>query len=502
MSASREKNARKDPVITKSTQELRNQQDAKNDRNFYIKCIVAVAALAIAFILCFLYGNDNIRKNMTAVTVDGEKFSAAEVDFYYRSTVDTYSQYFSYLGVDPNKDLDSQKYDETQSWGDFLRDAAVNSLHQTAAMYHTAVADGYTLDEQSQKELDDYSASIDTYCSENAMTRDQFLQTRFGDKMTNEIFMKHTEMMFVASAYMAEQKADTTYSEEELTSYYNEHKADIDRADYEVLTINADYSVIEGYDAENPPEDGYTDAQTKEATEAAHEKALALQKRAEAGESLEALGKEIGDRYYSSKTNASFADYTMYAFNEWVFDDARTSGEIGLVEDTEKNTYYIVKMNQRYRPEYSTVNAGQIFFPAANSGLQPGQEGYEEALQLNLAKAQEDAETALNKYRSGSKSFEEFAAEMGAQNSMMTQLTRGSGKVAPEVDLWLFNDARTVGDTDTIATANGYALVSFEGTDVPAWQVRCSEGLYNQWAVDIYENAPLKTHTLGLKAVK
>ena len=139
--SAKEKKTGADSVLTKNTREMRDKQDANKDRNFYIKCGVAVAALAVAFVLCFLYSNDNIRKGMTAVTVDGEKYTAADLDYYYHTVINQYGAYLSYFGVDVNQDLDAQQYSEDQSWGDYFRTEAVAYLTQTATMYNAAMAD-------------------------------------------------------------------------------------------------------------------------------------------------------------------------------------------------------------------------------------------------------------------------------------------------------------------------------------------------------------------------
>ena len=202
MSASREKNTRKESVLTKNTQELRSRQDANKDRSFYIKCIAAVVALAVVFVLCFLYSNDSIRKNMTAVTVDGEKFTATDLNYYYYTSLDQYGSYLTYFGADSSQDLDAVEYADGQSWGDYFRDSAVLLLTQTVTMYNQAMTDGYEISDELQQEIDDYSASIDSYCESNAMTREQFLTSRYGANMTDEIFMRHLTMSFVASDYM------------------------------------------------------------------------------------------------------------------------------------------------------------------------------------------------------------------------------------------------------------------------------------------------------------
>ena len=139
------KNTRGTSVITKNTQELRTKKDEKQDRNFYIKCAIVVIALLVAFVLCFLYSNQDIRKGLTAVTVDGEKFSATDLDYYYATVLNQYSAYFSYLGVDASQSLDAQQYSEDQSWADYLRSEAVTALTQVASMYHEAMDNGYEI---------------------------------------------------------------------------------------------------------------------------------------------------------------------------------------------------------------------------------------------------------------------------------------------------------------------------------------------------------------------
>ena len=142
-------------------------------------------------------------------------------------------------------------------------------------MYHEAMDNGYEISDELQQQIDDYSASIDEYCQSNSITREQYLQTQYGAKMTDEIFMKHLTMVFVSSDYASDYQNNHEYSDEEISTYYDEHKKDIDLANYEVLTVNADYTGIEGTtegSADETPE--YTDAQTKQAMEAAKEPPL------------------------------------------------------------------------------------------------------------------------------------------------------------------------------------------------------------------------------------
>ena len=507
MSASREKNTRKESVLTKNTQELRSRQDANKDRSFYIKCIAAVVALAVVFVLCFLYSNDSIRKNMTAVTVDGEKFTATDLNYYYYTSLDQYGSYLTYFGADPSQDLDAVEYADGQSWGDYFRDSAVLLLTQTVTMYNQAMADGYEISDELQQEIDDYSASIDSYCESNAMTREQFLTSRYGANMTDEIFMRHLTMSFVASDYMDHYRQTHEYTEEEMEAYYEEHPEEINLASYEVLTVNADYSGIEGVtEGSTDEEPTYTEAQTEQAMDAAKETANAFLDRVDAGESLADIAAEYGENYYSKKTDASYASYTDYTFNDWVFNESRVPGEASVVIDEAKNCWYVVVLDHCERPEYNTVDVRHILIQPLDSGLTEGEDGYEEAEALNNAQAETRAQDILDEYLAGEHTAEafgaladEYSADTDAgEGGLYTQVYKG--QMLDAFENWCFDPVRQAGDTGIVETSSGYHVMYFQGEDLPYWQVRCIDGLYTQWQDDIFNGATVKRHLLGIQA--
>ncbi len=503
-----EKKTGADSVLTKNTREMREKKDKNQDRKFYIKCGVAVVALAVAFVLCFLYNNDNIRKGMTAVTVDGEKFSATDLDFYYHTTLNQYSTYLGYLGVDINQDLDNQMYSEDESWGDYFRSEAVTALKQNVSMYHAAMDAGYEVTEEVQKKIDDFSASIDSYCENSAMTREQFLQSQYGDKMTNDIFMKHLTMMFVSSAYADDYQKNHEYTDEDLTNYYNEHQNDIDLASYEVLTVNADYTGIEGTtegSSDETPE--YTAEQTAKAMEAAKETANAFLDRVNSGEKLSDIGDEYGAQYYSNKEDVSYSSFTDYAFNDWVFNADRENGEASMMEDSNKNCWYVVVLHDRYRPDYDTVDVRHILIAPEENTLSSDDEGYDAETAKNKAAAKQKAQDLLSEYLAGSRTEDAFA-ELAKENSTDSNASEGGlytqvykGQMQSSFENWCFDSSRKAGDTGIVETTYGYHVMYFVGTDLPYWQVRCESGLYSDWQNGIYDGATVKEHALGLKAV-
>ena len=113
MSASKEKKLRQDSVPgstdPKTFKELEQQKAEKRSNLLY--SIIGVLFL-VAVVVCLIWRSNIISRTATAVTIDGEKYTAAEVNFYYQSVYRSFLQnnsyYISYLGLDTNSSLKSQ----------------------------------------------------------------------------------------------------------------------------------------------------------------------------------------------------------------------------------------------------------------------------------------------------------------------------------------------------------------------------------------------------------
>ena len=85
MSASREKQLRQEQAASgyvdpKTVEEQARQQKEKRSNRLY--ALIGVL-FAVAVVISIVWRSNIIAKNTTAVTIDGEKYTAAEVEFYY-----------------------------------------------------------------------------------------------------------------------------------------------------------------------------------------------------------------------------------------------------------------------------------------------------------------------------------------------------------------------------------------------------------------------------------
>ena len=87
-----------------------------------------------------VWNSNIIQRGTTAVTVEGESYSAAEVSYYYHNAYNSIvnSKYASLYGIDKNTSLSQQSLNDTakmmlrvsedMTWDAYFRDAAKKSL--------------------------------------------------------------------------------------------------------------------------------------------------------------------------------------------------------------------------------------------------------------------------------------------------------------------------------------------------------------------------------------
>ena len=117
MSASREKKNRQEVAasgVVDPKTARQAQEQAKERRSNRLYAIIAIAFVVIAIGLV-VWNSNIIQRGTTAVTVEGESYSAAEVGYYYHNAYNSIvnSKYASLYGIDKNTSLSQQSLNDT-----------------------------------------------------------------------------------------------------------------------------------------------------------------------------------------------------------------------------------------------------------------------------------------------------------------------------------------------------------------------------------------------------
>ncbi len=509
MSASREKKARQELhasgyVDPKATKAEEARKAAKRSNTMY-SIIAAAFVLVAAFVI--VWNSGLIQKNATAVTVDGEDYSVSEMGYFYQVSYNQwYSQmgaYASYFGLDTSAPLSSQMYDEESgmTWADYFAEEGVEQLKWTVAAYDEAMANGYEWSEADEETWTSLKASLEEYAKSNGQSYKNILRYNYGKYITPALFEELTRMSIAAESYALSVNDGFSFTESDLSKYYEENAKDFDVVDYEAVTVSG---VPSGEDEEGN-EIEVTDEMKAEAMAAAKETAESILAAYEAGTDLETASKDLEGVSYNNREDATYSETEIL---KWVFDDARDAGDTTVLEGS--TDYTVLLFHSRERHEYSSVDVRHILARVDTTGLDSSSDTYESEAEALKLTAENEANELLKQWESGEKTEDSFAAladeqsDDSAEGGLYTRVLKD--EMVPGFNEWIFAEGRKAGDTGVIYDENtGYHVMYFVGENVPAWQVQVESTLrnssYSDWSTSITEDM-VAEEGAGMKYVK
>ena len=520
MSASREKQLRQEQVASgyvdpKTVEaEARRKKEKRSNCLYAVIGVVFLAALAVTIV----WRSNVIPKHTAAVTIDGEKYTAAEVDFYYvnsyRNFMNEYYYIASYLGLDTTASLKSQTMTDTaaamlgaesgSTWYDYFLSQATQQMAAMQKLEQQAKAEGYTYSDSVQAQYDDTIASIKTTAAANGYSFKEYLTNTYGALMTEKVFSEQLMRVSKYSDYITSYSNGLTYTTDEITAAYNADKNSYDCVSYETVTVlgsadsttDADGKTVEPTEAEQ--------AAAKDAAKAQAEQILADYK---AGKDLEALADANDKASYSAVEDGTYFSSDL---GEWLFDSARKTGDCAVIESG--TTYYVALFNQRFRREEPTVNVRHILFQTAAGEKAQGDEGYEEEQAQLKADALAKAEDMLAQWKAGDATEASFAAlatanteDSGSKHTGGLYENVYEGRMVQEFNDWCFDPARKPGDTGVVETTYGAHVMYFVGEDLPMWQYQVSSDLrsadFTEWLEGVPADSQITYSDFGMKFV-
>lgn len=529
MSASREKKIRQELAAqgVPDIKEIRAAEERKQQRrsNILYGCIAGAFVLVAAALL--VWNSNIIQRSSTAISVDGVKYSTAEVDYYYNSAYNNLAggEYASYLSLNTSTPLSQQvmtdmdlmftgavlpEGKEEMTWHEYLVENTKQQLIAQTNLLKAADAEGFTFTDEMQAEIDSAMEDIATYAKTSGVSTGAYLKTMFGASMTEKTFTKLLKDTVLVSYFQQSHWDALTYTDADLTAYYEKNPNQFDEANYE-------YVYFRGTAPSTTDADGKTVAATDEENAAAKAKAEAAAndvfKRFQAGEDLEKLAEEYKD--IASYFHQESASYSGGAVQDWVFDASRKAGDAELVNSG--SAYYVVLYHSRARSEYNPVNVRHILCKIDDSKLNSEDAGYADARQALIDMAKVEAEGLLSTFKAGEATPEAFA-DLASKNSddsgsvgnggLYTNVAKGS--MVEPFDQWIYDESRKAGDTglvfvDQPGYYTGYHVMYFEGVaDAPYWMLQAESAArtadFNEWLASIDEELTAEEHS-GMKYV-
>lgn len=479
-------------------QAKRHQEERANRRSMALYTLVGVVVV-VAAVAMILWNSGILQRNLTAVEVNGSKYTVADVELYfnsaYNTTVNTSIQQYYTTPFNTSESTKDQVYDEEtgQSWYDYLMEQALENLKSDTILAAKATEEGYTMSQEGQESLDANIKQLETaWLTSNYPSRESYVRTNFGSFMTYDRLVELINMQALASDYIRSQVEAVTHTDEDYQAYYAENADTLDTYTLTQFLFQATVNTVD--DEGNTIE--MTDEEKSAALEEAkaEQKALAeeLQAKLEAGEDPAALAEEYSEQLYSSVISRRTVGSSLAAspYSEWAMDESRQAGDVTLSEyDAGTGTvynYYVVLFEGRELDESATHNVRHILVAAEQDegASEPTQEQYDEA----YAKAEE----LLNEWKAGEATEDSFAA-LATENSadsgsasdggLISNITADSTYVDTFKD-WALDPSRQSGDTgivqNTGSSTKGWHIMYYVSSGAPIWKQTTANGLLNQ----------------------
>ena len=540
MSASKDKRIRKEQIEAGTDKRTAAQAKEKaQHRKTVITYSVVAVALVIFFAFIFIYNSAWPSQHMTAVTINDQDYTVAQLNYYYSNSYMTfynnYAQYLNYgMFFDPNTSLADQEYADGTSWRQYFLDAAVDDMTQIQMLCDQAEADGFTLDDDQQAAYDQEIETLQTNWENlGYQNLQQYLNMNYGKGVTLELVEQELYRTHLAAAYSQSIYDGFEYSDGDLDDYYAEHADELDVIDYAYYmqstpTEPADEAAEAEAPADEPAEDADAEAaedtadaeeaeetteaeETEEAGETAEpaEAPAELQELADAidGTDQETFETELADAVDGAvPTVQSMAGSSLNAaYSEWLLDEAREAGDATVIATDTAS--YVVMFLGRDTNDYPDVSFRHILIQAEDTD---GDGSFSEE---EIKAAADEAQSVYDDWEAGDATEDSFAELANERSDDTGSNTNGGlyenvakGAMVDPINEWLFEDGRKEGDTTVVSYEGSYTgthVLYFAGEDDMTYAHRQADtalrsDAYSTWLEEQMEGYTSATSHLGM----
>lgn len=487
MSASRQKKLRKEQASaapqTKRPAVSEEEKAAKRLKLWSIVFYIVIGLMVVGILVAAVFNSGLPQRMLTAVTVGNHKLSVAEMNYYFLDTVNSNS-YLGYM-VDNNTPLDEQEYGDGQTWADYLLETAVTSARDNYAIYDEAIANGYTLTEEDQAQIDQQIQTMETYASLYGYSSvSAFLRANYGAGCNESNYRAYLEVQAIATGYNNQIVEGLTYTQEEIDAEAAENPTDYTSYDYRYYLV----STSNYYETDA---DEHTEEETAAAKEAAQAAAQQLlddsqgdgEKFWEAAHALmhvndgeettgetepeettgETQPEETGDTTEEEDTHE---DTTLYEntlkssmpsiLSDWLTDSARQAGDTTVIEASNDAGYYAVMfLGSNDNTEVPTVNVRHILISTSDSVTAEDARSQIEEIQAEYEEDPTEEHFA--------ELAETYSSDTGSNTNGGLYENVAPGQMVEEFNDWIFADNRQAGDVGIVETDYGCHLMYFVG---------------------------------------
>ena len=524
--------------------------------------IVVGAAALVAIVLVSYFTSTTYYRQKTAVEIADHDISVAAFNYYYQNVYqntfsalqETYGDYAS-LMIDTSKPLSEQQYSETQTWEEYLTETTLSDLTEIYAFYDAAMENGYELDDAAKQEMEDILSSMEAAAENAHYSLDNYLGAIYGKGVNEKLYRELLNTVSVATSYAEDIEAGFTFTDEEIDAYYAENRNEIDSVTARIYPITFETPEEETTDdtadttddtadttddtadttddtADTTDDTADTTDDTADTTDDTADTTDDTADTTEADTRTYEEAMELANGIYDAvETEQDFIDYVVslvpeesqsqyedgsaFLYNglsysafantdlsDWLFDDARTAGDITVIEGDSE--VYIAMFLSRTDNDYPLVNMRHVLIAPEKDEDGNLVEGAEEA-------AKEQAEELYDEWVENGSTEEYFEILANTYSADGDGTTGGlyedvyQGQMVSPINEWLFGPRKT-GDCEVMESEYGWHIVYFAGLGENYKAKLLDEAMradaYEAWRTDVTTGYEATTIESGFKLTR
>ncbi len=508
MSASDKKKLRKEQNAAAMTERQKKANKEAKALKTYTFTFIVLMVLVVAIFLGITLRSPVtglINRATTAVVIDGEKLTTAELNYFYKdyiqsfaSQYDDYGSYAStylqlYTGLNVSAPLDEQIYNKEtgETWADYFTTAAKNNAKWTYGLYNKAMSEGYQLTDSEQKNLDMQESNLEviatTYYGYSSVAA--YLRGVYGPGATVKSYMEYTRINAIANSYANNYYDGLEFKNDDYREFEKDKLVDYNSYSfsYYYCSVN-DFLTFNGGGKKEKDENGketttYTDEQKETARKDAEAaaKGLAVKgnatlKKLNAAIAKLPINKDKKDVAATENELVLSGAIQNADFKKWITDSSRKTGDITTIEiksgedkDAVVNGYYVLLFQGMTDNKQPLANVQHILvkFTGGKKDDKTGQTIYSED---EKKATKEKAEAILDEFLKGEKKDSEAFGKLAGSKSddtgskstggLIEGIYRDSNYVQSFKD-WAL-DNRKPGDTGIIESEYGYHVMFYK----------------------------------------
>jgi hypothetical protein len=505
-----------DTKADKASKKLaRTQKEDKARRKKRIITISVITVLLVFSTLAIISNSNFIRRTLPVLEIDGVTFTTAEFEYFFNSEYMEYANFMSQFGgtmPDSNRPLSGQVYDLStgETWAELITDMALNKLTHLVTLYNAAGEAGFALSDEQISQIEEELEMVEFQAMINGFpSTDSFLQQMFGSSMNRRTYREILTFVTTAGAFNEFIRESFSYTSGDLASFYAENANDLDIFFYRQFTVFAEYP-------DDEDEEDY-DEMWLEAANNAHFLAIAIAEGIENEEDFLEAAAMYNDEFYwdpNSTLRMTQGERLDFEVETWLIDEGRFHGDVTVIE-TEQGSDVVMFI---YRDDNSYYTAGMRQILISREDINPedfplGEEDpdfYEalEQAEINLHQRAEHIEALFIDAGATEAALLDLMEEHSddtTEGGLYLDIARFPYqsaytwimKVVPEIEEWLFDENRAVGDTELIYTHDfGYHLIYFPGFGTPFFELIADDRMrtrdHTKWLDDLTPGEPQK----------